>query len=67
MVVLRSRIVIVLSVCGVLSVILNGVIIYVMLKTPRVRRNAANLFIFAILAIDLLFGAMLPIMKQVNK
>lgn len=62
---LKSQIVVVLMVLGVLSVVMSSIVIFVMLNTQKLRKNSANVYIFAILAIDLLFGATMPFVKKV--
>ena len=56
-----------LDICGAAAVILNGVLIFVMLRAPVIRKNQANYSMFAILMVNLIFGAMIPMLKQVRK
>lgn len=63
---LRENFVFVLTVLGVFGIFLGSIIIIVMLKTPSIRKNPANNSIFAILFVDLMFSAVLPILKKVR-
>lgn len=55
-----------LNFVGLKSFVLNAVIIYAMLKTPRLRAKSGYNFIFTMLLFDLIFAVMLPSLKMAS-
>lgn len=63
----ERQITISLVLVGCISVAFNALLIFVILKTPKIRQKAGSFYNLAILEMSLVLGALMPILKLVKR
>lgn len=63
---IETQIVLVISVFGAISVVLNLILIVALLRAPKLRVKPGHILTFAVLFVDLIFGALSPMLKAVS-